>query len=49
MTTLPMDTHHVPTVEVTERSDGHVMPFLVGMILVLVSGIVSIMATGLPH
>ncbi|MGE0223440.1 MAG: hypothetical protein AB7F35_04045 [Acetobacteraceae bacterium] len=49
MTTIPMNATWVPTVEVTERSDGHFLPFVVGVAIFAVSAIVAIMMTGLPH
>jgi len=44
-----MSGYHVPTVEVTERSDGHFLPFVVGVVLFLVSTIGSVLVVGLPH
>lgn len=41
--------HAHPWIEVTEPSDGHFLPFVVGVVLFAVSAIVSILATGLPH
>ena len=38
-----------PTIEVTERSDGHLMPFLVAVALFLASTVISLLITGLPH
>lgn len=49
MTTAHMSTDTHPWVEVTERSDGHVMPFLTGVLLFVASAVLSILATGLPH
>ena len=49
MTTAQITAHEVPWIEVTERSDGHFLPFITAMIFFTVSAIVSIMATGLPH
>ena len=44
---LPAGVH--PTIEVTEQSNGHVVPFLVAIVLFLVSTIVSIWIAGPPH
>ena len=49
MTTMQMTAHDSPWIEVTERSDGHFLPFITAMILFAVSAIVSVMATGLPY
>ena len=54
MSATHMSTDHVtghahPWVEVTERSDGHVMPFVTGVLLFAVVAIVSILLSGLPQ
>jgi hypothetical protein len=49
MTTIPMNAPLTPTIEVTERSDGHFLPFVAGVAIFAVAAIVSILATGLPH
>lgn len=49
MTTTHMTSDARPWIEVTERSDGHFLPFVTGVLLFAVSGIVSILLTGLPH
>lgn len=43
------DAHPHPWIEVTERSDGHVMPFATGVLLFLASAVLSILLTGLPQ
>jgi hypothetical protein len=40
---------YAPTVEVIERSDGHFLPFIVAVVLFLVSAIASIGIAGLPQ
>lgn len=49
MTTMQLTSGAQPWVEVTERSDGHVLPFLTGMLLFAVTVIVSIAITGFPY
>jgi len=49
MTTMQMTSENRPWVQVTERSDGHVGPFLTGVLLFVVTAIVSIVISGLPH
>lgn len=54
MSATHMSTDHVtdhthPWVEVTEPSDGHVMPFVTGVLLFAVAAIVSILLSGLPQ
>ena len=49
MSSATMSGYHAPTVEVTEPSDGHFLPFVVGIVLFLVSTIGSVMVVGLPH
>ena len=49
MTTVPMHAELTPTVRVTERSDGHFLPFVVGVVLFAVTAIVAIMISGAPH
>jgi hypothetical protein len=39
---------HVPTVEVTEASNGHLMPFLVAVAIFLASLVASLAVVGLP-
>ena len=41
--------HAHPWVEVTERTDGHAMPFLIGVALFVASATIAILLTGLPH
>jgi len=41
--------HAHPWVEVTERTDGHLMPFVTGVLMFTVAAIVSILLTGLPQ
>jgi hypothetical protein len=45
-TTLPY--FRTPTVEVTERSDGHLLPFMVAVAIFLVSVAASLAIVGLP-
>ncbi len=49
MTTMQLTDRAQPWVEVTERSDGHFLPFLTGVLLFVVAAVVSIVITGLPH
>ncbi|MGE0415251.1 MAG: hypothetical protein AB7O80_00480 [Acetobacteraceae bacterium] len=49
MTTTHMHAEATPTIRVTERSDGHFLPFVVGVAIFAVSAIVSILLTGAPH
>jgi len=49
MTTIPMHAELTPTVRVTERSDGHFMPFVFGVGLAAVTMVLSLLVTGLPH
>ncbi len=49
MTTVPMHADLSPTVRVTERSDGHFLPFVIGIALAVGSTVVSILMTGLPQ
>lgn len=49
MSASTMSRHFAPSMEITERSDGHLLPFLVGVAMFLVSAIASIMVAGLPH
>ena len=49
MTTMQRTDRAQPWVEVTERSDGHFLPFLTGVLLFVVAAVVSIVITGLPH
>ncbi len=49
MTTMHLTDRAQPWVEVTERSDGHVLPFLTGVLLFAVTAVVSIVISGLPH
>lgn len=48
MTTAILPEGYHPTIEVTEPSDGHAMPFAVGIILFIVSAIVSVWLSGPP-
>jgi hypothetical protein len=38
-----------PTIESTERSNGHLMPAAVAVVLALITTIVSMLIVGLPH
>lgn len=49
MTTMPLTDRAQPWVEVTERSDGHFLPFLTGVLLFAVTAVVSIVMSGLPY
>ncbi len=49
MTTMFMTTGAHPTVEVTERTDGHFMPFMVGVVIFLASALAFIAMTGVPQ
>ena len=49
MSSTTMSAHHAPTVEVTERSDGHFLPFVVGVVLFLVAAIGAVLVAGVPH
>ncbi len=48
MTTAFMNTAFHPTVEVTERTDGHFMPFMVGLIMFVASALAFVVLTGVP-
>ncbi len=43
---LPEDCH--PTIEITEPSNGHVMPLAVAVVLFLLSAVVSVWIAGPP-
>ncbi len=49
MTTPSTHAELTPTVHVTERSDGHFLPFVVGIAIFAISAIVSILLTGAPQ
>ncbi len=49
MTTAFMNAEFHPTVEVTERTDGHFMPFMVGLIMFVASALAFVAMTGVPH
>jgi len=49
MTTAHATAGSHPWVEVTERSDGHVMPFLTGIVLFVATAVISILLSGLPY
>lgn len=50
MTTAHMSsTEAHPWIEVTERSDGHVMPMLTGVAIFAAVAVISILLSGLPH
>ncbi len=49
MTTTLMNAEIHPTVEVTERTDGHFIPFMVGLIIAVASALAFIALTGAPH
>jgi len=49
MTTAHMTTETHPWIEVTERSDGHAMPFLTGILLFVATAVLSVFLSGLPH
>lgn len=48
MTTLHATAGTRPWVEVTERSDGHVQPFLIAVTIFVAVAVVSILLSGLP-
>ena len=49
MTTAFMNAEFHPTVEVTERTDGHFKPFMVGLIMFFASALAFVAMTGAPH
>ena len=49
MTTVLLPGYMHPTMEVTERSEGHVLPFVVAVVIFLAVSVISIWATGMPH
>jgi hypothetical protein len=49
MSSTTLAPYRSPTIEITERSDGHFMPAAVAVVLFLITTIVSILIVGLPH
>lgn len=49
MTTALLPAYMHPTIEITESSQGHVLPFIVAVAIFLASTVVSVWATGMPH
>ena len=49
MTTTHASAEAHPWVEVTERSDGHFLPFVTGVLFFVVTAGAAILVSGLPH
>ena len=48
MSTTTMTDYMHPTIEVTERTDGHFMPFVVAMLMLVIAASTFIAISGLP-
>jgi hypothetical protein len=49
MSATQMDVGHVPTMEIRLETGGHLVPFLTGMLIAVVTAVASLLVTGLPH